>query len=215
MIGKIFSVSCCLLVAGLTLAACSSLPGSTQTFQPPMGGSGMPMGGQVTGMPGGGPSTGMPSGASPGETQGAAGPSSATLAPGGDPANGEQIYFTSSDKQGNRIRYTGGPNFGGMMMGSYLTCAACHGPDAHGGKHVMHMQTMDAPPIYYSALASMKVEDSGGTQAPGGYTLEDFRKEVVNGTDVNGESLEADMPHWQMSDRDLADLFAFLKTIPQ
>lgn len=213
--GKIFSVSCSLLAAGLTLAACSSLRGTAQTFQSPMGGSGMPMGGQGSGMQGHRPSTGMPSGASPAQTQGAAGASSATLAPGRDPANGEQIYFTSSDKQGNRIRYTGGPNFGGMMMGSYLTCAACHGPDAHGGQHVMHMQTMDAPPIYYSALTSMKVEDSGGTQTPGGYTLEDFRKEVVGGTDVNGEPLEADMPHWQMSDQDLADLFAFLKTIPQ
>lgn len=60
-------------------------------------------------------------------------------------SNGEQIYFTGSDKKGQRITYTGGPNFGGMMMGSYLTCAACHGPDAHGGRHVMHMEVMDAP----------------------------------------------------------------------
>ena len=31
-------------------------------------------------------------------------------------SNGEQIYFTGADSQGNRISYTGGPNFGGMMM---------------------------------------------------------------------------------------------------
>jgi len=43
-------------------------------------------------------------------------------------SNGEQIYFTGTDQNGQRITYTGGPNFGGMMMGSYLTCAACHGP---------------------------------------------------------------------------------------
>jgi hypothetical protein len=208
--GKIFSVSCCLLAASLILAGCSGPGGSNQTFQPPMGGSGMPMGGQ-----GGNPSPRMPAGPSGSENQAAAGPSAATLSPGSDPANGEQIYFNSSDKNGNRIRYTGGPNFGGMMMGAYLTCAACHGPDAHGGQHVMHMQTMDAPPVYYAALTSMKVEDSGGTRSPGGYTLEDFRKAVVDGTDVNGEALDADMPHWQMSDQDLADLFAFLKAIPQ
>jgi mono/diheme cytochrome c family protein len=132
-----------------------------------------------------------------------------------DPDNGGRIYFTSSDSEGNRIRYTGGPNFGGMMMGSYLTCGACHGPDAHGGEHVMHMQTMYAPPIYYSALNSMMVEESGGTQEPEGYNLEDFRKAVVDGEHPDGDKLDADMPRWEMSEQDLADLFAFLKTIQQ
>jgi mono/diheme cytochrome c family protein len=132
-----------------------------------------------------------------------------------DPANGEQIYFMSTDKSGNRILYTGGPNFGGMMMGGYLTCASCHGPDAHGGLHVMHMETMDAPPIYYAALVGMMAEESNGTQQPEGYTLENFRKEVEDGIDVNGEQLDENMPRWQMSEQDLADLFAFLKTIPK
>jgi cytochrome c oxidase subunit II len=139
----------------------------------------------------------------------------ATLVPAADPGNGEQIYFTASDKNGDRIRYTGGPNFGGMMMGAYLTCAACHGPDAHGGQHVMHMQTMDAPPVYAAALTNMLAEESGGTQQPGGYILDDFRKSVVDGKHPDGDALDNDMPRWQMTDQDLADLFAFLKTIPQ
>jgi mono/diheme cytochrome c family protein len=128
-------------------------------------------------------------------------------------SNGEQIYFTGADTQGGRITYTGGPNFGGMMMGSYLTCASCHGPDAHGGRHVMHMEVMDAPAIYYDALTSMMIEESGGTQAAGGYTLGDFRTAVVEGHHPDGDELSSDMPRWQMSDQDLADLFAFLKTI--
>ena len=101
------------------------------------------------------------------------------------------------------------------MMGGYLTCASCHGPDAHGGLHVMHMETMDAPPIYYAALVGMMAEESNGTQQPEGYTLENFRKEVEDGIDVNGEQLDENMPRWQMSEQDLADLFAFLKTIPK
>lgn len=128
-------------------------------------------------------------------------------------SNGEQIYFTGIDSKGGRITYTGGPNFGGMMMGSYLTCASCHGPDAHGGRHVMHMEVMDAPAIYYDALTSMMVEESGGTQAAAGYTLQDFRTAVIEGHHPDGDELSADMPRWQMSDQDLADLFAFLKTI--
>lgn len=128
-------------------------------------------------------------------------------------SNGEQIYFTGTDQKGQRIAYTGGPNFGGMMMGSYLTCAACHGPDAHGGRHVMHMEVMDAPAIYYDALNSMMAEEVGGTQAAGGYTLQDFRTAVIDGKHPDGDELSTEMPRWKMNDQDLADLFAFLKTI--
>ena len=143
-----------------------------------------------------------------------------TSQPPGQPAsnqsgasNGEQIYFTGADSKGGHITYTGGPNFGGMMMGSYLTCASCHGPDAHGGRHVMHMEVMDAPAIYYDALTSMMIEESGGTQAAGGYTLQDFHTAVIEGKHPDGDQLSADMPRWRISDGNLADLFAFLKTI--
>ena len=47
-------------------------------------------------------------------------------------SNGERIYFTSVNDAGDRISYSGGPKFGGMMMGTYLTCASCHGPEARG-----------------------------------------------------------------------------------
>ena len=45
----------------------------------------------------------------------------------------------------------------------------------------MHMEVMDAPAIYYDALNSMMVEESGGTETPGGYTLQDFRTAVIEG----------------------------------
>ena len=160
-------------------------------------------------------SSGSPVGPAGGENSGTIEALQPTLSAGADPDNGGRIYFTASDIEGNRIRHTGGPNFGGMMMGAYLTCGACHGPDAHGGEHVMHMQTMYAPPIYYGALNSMMVEESGGTQEPGGYNLEDFRKAVVDGEHPDGDKLDTEMPRWEMSEQDLDDLFAFLKTIPQ
>lgn len=128
-------------------------------------------------------------------------------------ANGEQIYFTGANARGNRIAYTGGPDFGGMMMGSYLTCASCHGPEARGGRHWMHMGIMDSPAIDYNGLVEMKVEDSGGTPQPDGYSLGDFRQAVVDGQDTAGDELDDDMPRWQMDDDDLADLFAFLQSI--
>jgi cytochrome c oxidase subunit 2 len=139
----------------------------------------------------------------------------------GDAANGERIYFTATNESGQRFTYTGGPDFGGMMMGSYLTCASCHGPEARGGQHIMHMQTMDAPPIYGEALSGHDDEhDEGQTDSDAGheeqgtYTLEDFRMAVVKGQHPDGEPLDQDMPRWNIDDQDLADLLAFLKSLP-
>jgi hypothetical protein len=134
-------------------------------------------------------------------------------------ANGESIYFTGFNLDGQQISYRGGPNFGGMMMGSYLTCAACHGPEARGGVHVMHMQIMDAPDIRYAALSEEEGEhesDQGEEHADehGEYDLGDFRMAVMEGKHPNGELLSRDMPRWKMKDRDLQDLFEFLRSIP-
>ncbi len=130
---------------------------------------------------------------------------------GGSASNGQQIYFTATDQNGQYISYTGGPYFGGMMMGSYLTCASCHGSDAHGGTHYIHMQAIDTPAINYAALIEMKKQDSGGN--PTDYSLDDFRGAVVDGHDTAGNQLDQNMPHWQMSDQDLQALLDYLKTL--
>lgn len=138
--------------------------------------------------------------------------------------NGERIYFTGTNIDGERIRYTGGPNFGGMMAGSFLTCASCHGVDARGGRHFMHMQVMDAPDIRIAALsaeahheeeekpADQEEHDEG--EKTFAYTLEDFRRAVVEGRHPSGEPLDTNMPRWQLSDRDLQDLYNFLASFP-
>ena len=126
-----------------------------------------------------------------------------------DAENGERIYFNATSQRGGRISYTGGPALGGMMMGSYLTCAACHGPTGQGGRHTMHMTVMDAPDIRYVELAH-EMEEHGGE---GEYDLVTFRKAVVNGEHPDGDSLDRDMPRWKMSENDLADLYAFLQSL--
>jgi hypothetical protein len=131
--------------------------------------------------------------------------------------NGERIYFTASSQRGDTITYQGGPNFGGMMMGSYLTCASCHGPEARGGLHMMHMQIMDAPDIRYQASIAESAEHTGDGHAAEEdeeYHLEDFRQAVIEGKHPDGDPISSDMPRWQMEDVDLEDLFAFLKSIP-
>ncbi len=133
---------------------------------------------------------------------------------GGFASNGERIYFTATNENGQRIRYTGGPG-GGGMMGASLACASCHGPDGRGGQRVIHMRTINAPDIRYEALSDEEGEHGeeghGGT---GTYDLETFRKAVVEGQHPDGERLDSIMPRWQLRDEDLADLLEYLKTLP-
>ena len=109
---------------------------------------------------------------------------------------------------------------GGGMMGTNLRCASCHGQDARGGVHMMHMQVMDAPDIRWSALAGEADEEHADeiepndthAEAHAGYGLADFRMAVVEGRHPNGEPLSSEMPRWNISDGDLEDLAEFLKT---
>jgi hypothetical protein len=126
-------------------------------------------------------------------------------------SNGERIYFTGRNEDARRIAYRGGPASGVMMAGR-LVCASCHGADGKGGARRIHMSLVTAPDIRWSALMGEEgaEDDSHGGHA--GYTLEVFRRAVVDGRHPDGAELDADMPRWSLSDRDLADVAAFLNT---
>lgn len=120
-------------------------------------------------------------------------------------SNGERIYFTATSERGTEITYKGGPASNGWMMmggGGRLACASCHGPDGRGGVHSMGMmQVMDAKDIRWSVLE-------------GEFDPEKFRLAVVEGKDSDGTQLKTDMPLWNISNDDLADLIDYLKTLP-
>jgi cytochrome c oxidase subunit 2 len=130
-------------------------------------------------------------------------------------SNGEQIYFTGVNESGSRMTYEKGP-VDGMMMGGFLACASCHGPDARGGRHVMHMQVMDAPDIRWSVLASEEEAEHGDDEHEhqAEYSFESFRQAVVGGEHPDGDPLSDDMPRWNISDEDLIALMDYLKSIP-
>lgn len=81
----------------------------------------------------------------------------------------------------------------------------------------MHMQVMEAPDIRYAALISGEDEHEGDGESmehdQAVYDLDMFRQAVVEGKHPDGEALSADMPRWEMSDQDLADLFEYLKSM--
>lgn len=132
-------------------------------------------------------------------------------------SNGKRIYFTATSKRGTPISYQGGPTTGMMMMGGNLACVSCHGTDATGGKHTMHMETMEAPDIRWSVLSSghhgKGEADSLKQHHEAVYTFESFKNSVENGKHPDGDELKKDMPRWQMSDADLKDLMNYLKSL--
>ena len=128
-------------------------------------------------------------------------------------SNGERIYFTATNDQGKYFSYSDGPPFG-RMMGGRLACVSCHGEDGRGGLRWMHMQQIDAPDIRYSVLASEADEHGNGDEHSEEYDLEIFRQAIVLGKHPDGDSLSSDMPRWEISEDDLADLFEYLKTLP-
>lgn len=139
-----------------------------------------------------------------------------SLLDGGFESNGERIYFTAITERGTRIRSRGGAAFGGMMRGRQ-TCASCHGTDGQGGAHLMHMQAMDAPDIRWDTLSSSEhgghdEADEDAEELP--YDEETFMRALREGITPGGERLSRNMPQWEMSDEDVEDLIAFLKTLP-
>ncbi|KAA3644109.1 MAG: hypothetical protein DWQ07_18540 [Chloroflexi bacterium] len=133
-------------------------------------------------------------------------------------SNGEQIYFTGTNQNGQRIDYSGGTNFGGMMGGT-PSCASCHGLDGRGGVHTMHMQVMDAPDIRIEVPVEEGEEhsDQGASEHDdqhAAYDLDAFRQAVVEGQHPDGEPLSRDMPRWDLGDEDLEDLFIYLQSLP-
>lgn len=131
-------------------------------------------------------------------------------------SNGERIYFTGTSERDGRIEYTGGVDVAGMMTGGRLSCASCHGTDARGGTHVMHMDVMDTPNIRWAALSGHgdghdeEEEEPHGEDA--GYDLDTFRMAVVEGRHPDGQTLSEEMPRWEMSQEDLADLAGYLQS---
>lgn len=143
------------------------------------------------------------------------GPRGTAWGDGSFDSNGERIYFTSSSDRGDAIDYVGGPGGGGLMMGGQLSCASCHGTDARGGRHRMHMEVMDAPNIRWVALSAESDHDEDGDEADEHdetYGVSTFRAAVIDGVHPDGEPLSDDMPRWQLSEGDLRDLIDYLQS---
>ena len=121
-------------------------------------------------------------------------------------SNGQTIYFTGRNQQGQRIPFDGAPMWLYTHGGS---CSSCHGADGRGGAPVM-MGTEIPGDIRYSHLTEEEHEE--GEEHPP-YTDELIRRAITLGLNPAGEPLDLTMPRWRMSDQDLDDLIEYLKTL--
>ena len=120
-------------------------------------------------------------------------------------ANGRQIYFTATSQRGTPI--TSDLQVG-MMGSGTAACVTCHGPDARGGPVNFMMYSFDAPDIRFKTLSSQAMAED---HPP--YTVATLERAITQGVDPAGNPLQAPMPHWSMSQADLNDLIAYLKSL--
>ncbi len=126
-------------------------------------------------------------------------------------ANGRQIYLTATSTHGTPITFQmpGSGMMGGMRggpAGRMMACVTCHGPDGRGGEVQMMMGAFEVPDIRYQTLTEGEMD-----HAP--YTDETIKRAITQGVDPAGQPLEWPMPLWSMSNQDLNDLLAFLKSL--
>ncbi|MER3458327.1 MAG: hypothetical protein C4309_06575 [Chloroflexota bacterium] len=74
----------------------------------------------------------------------------------------------------------------------------------------MMMGSFVAPDIRYKTLTA--AEHAAGEEHPP-YTDETIKRAITQGIDPAGEPLNWPMPRWTMTEADLEDLLAFLKTL--
>jgi len=119
-------------------------------------------------------------------------------------SNGEQIYFTGTSSTGV-ITATGGPFWFRMHGGG---CVVCHGQAGRGGEVFMMGDRFTAPNITYRTLTG---EDGEEEHRP--YTDALIKRAITSGLNSEGERLSGNMPRWQMPDKELNDIIAYLKTL--
>ncbi len=124
-------------------------------------------------------------------------------------SNGERIYSTGISDRAGPIPRAGGPPW---AQHAGVGCVACHGVSGGGGVPVM-MGTAIPADIRYDVLTGKVSQPGGEKMEHPPYTDATIRRAITQGIDPAGKPLDWTMPRWQMSEQDLNDLVAYLKTL--
>ncbi len=100
----------------------------------------------------------------------------------------------------------------GMMGGSGLGCADCHGRDGRGGRaSMMMMGSFEAPDIRWSTLTSADMEHADGEAPHPPFDRDSFARAIRDGVDPGGDELKSPMPRWGVNDAQVDALIEYLK----
>jgi mono/diheme cytochrome c family protein len=113
----------------------------------------------------------------------------------GQPSRGEVISAAQAAPQ------PGTPEYGSYMI-SVGGCRDCHQQNLAGGS---------LPFSEPGAIPAANLTPAGELA---GWTLEQFIQSVTDGVKPTGKELDEGMPRYKMTPEDLADIFAYLKTVP-
>ncbi len=115
---------------------------------------------------------------------------------------GEKIYLTSVNEDGEIVLPASGMGSFSMMSNIMrpIACANCHGIDGKGGFLFPDNKTASAD-IRWEELAKE------------GFDEAKFKEAVKEGVNEKGDRLSVWMPRWDISDKDLDALIAYLKTL--
>jgi cytochrome c oxidase subunit 2 len=125
-------------------------------------------------------------------------------------STGQRIYYTGAVEGGPIPRTTAGRGMTGLGMVGSVACVDCHGEDGRGGRVGMMSGALDIPDIRYSVLTAPRSED--GTTVPA-WSDADIARAIRDGIEPNGQSLNAPMPRWHMTDAEVADVISYLKEL--
>jgi len=122
--------------------------------------------------------------------------------------NGEQIFFSGTSRTGPPITFQMQNSARmAMMMQGGMACANCHGANGMGGTlNMMMTGTVDFPNIQYKTLT-----EAASDRPP--YTDTTLKRAITEGLDPDGKPLDWPMPKWKMTDQQVNDLIAFLKSL--
>lgn len=100
----------------------------------------------------------------------------------------------------------------GMMGGSGLGCANCHGTDGRGGRvSMMMMGSFEAPDIRWSTLTSTELEQTEGETPHPPFDRDSFARALRDGVDPGGDELKSPMPRWGVNDAQVDALIEYLQ----
>jgi len=126
-------------------------------------------------------------------------------------SNGQMIFYTGINENGDWIQFDGGPGWIYMHGGA---CVSCHGEGGKGGA-VPHMCYEEAPSITYNDLTMEEHDEhaEGEEEAHPPYTDETIKRAITEGLNPADEKLDPCMPRWETSEEDLNDVLVYLKTL--